>query len=175
MTREEANQILHCPDTVGGVYSEKYGQALDIAMKALEEETVSREVYESEYLARKQAEYELWKIKEQAPCEDAVSRKEATEKMEEWAHGFRGGGYFDGDAVADVICACADIVNGLKSVTPTRKKGKWILNEKQGVRAVGYATYHCSECNREITSKYHGKITLLKEYPYCHCGAEMEW
>ena len=49
MTRKEANQILHCPDTVGGVYSEKYGQALDIAMKALEQE----------------------------PCEDAVSRAEA--------------------------------------------------------------------------------------------------
>lgn len=56
----------------------------------------------------------------------------------------------------------------------TRKKGKWILNETQGVQAVGYKTYHCSECNREISSKYNGKISLLKEFPYCHCGAEME-
>ena len=54
-----------------------------------------------------------------------------------------------------------------------RKVGKWILNDNQGVQAVGYKTYHCSECNREISSKYHGKISLLKEYPYCHCGAEM--
>lgn len=53
------------------------------------------------------------------------------------------------------------------------KVGKWILNDNQGVQAVGYKTYHCSECNREISSKYHGKISLLKEYPYCHCGAEM--
>lgn len=54
-----------------------------------------------------------------------------------------------------------------------RKVGKWVLNDNQGVQAVGYLTYHCSECNREISSKYHGKMSLLKEYPYCHCGAEM--
>lgn len=53
------------------------------------------------------------------------------------------------------------------------KTGHWIRNEKQGVQAVGYLTYHCSECGREICSKYHGKISLLKEYPYCHCGAKM--
>lgn len=53
------------------------------------------------------------------------------------------------------------------------KTGHWILNDNQGVQAVGYLTYHCSECGREICSKYHGKISLLKEYPYCHCGAKM--
>ena len=52
--------------------------------------------------------------------------------------------------------------------------GHWILNDNQGVQAVGYSTYHCSECGREICSKYHGKISLLKEYPYCHCGVKME-
>ena len=51
--------------------------------------------------------------------------------------------------------------------------GQWILNDYQGVQAVGYLTYHCSECRREISSKYHGKISLVKEYPYCHCGAKM--
>lgn len=55
-----------------------------------------------------------------------------------------------------------------------QKTGHWILNDNQGIQAVGYLTYHCSECGREISSKYHGKISLLKEYPYCHCGAEME-
>lgn len=54
-----------------------------------------------------------------------------------------------------------------------QKKGKWILNETQDVQAVGYKTYHCSECGREIISKYHGKISLLKEFPYCHCGTKM--
>ena len=43
----------------------KTKDALKYAIKELEQETTSRESYESEYLARKQAEYELWKIKEQ--------------------------------------------------------------------------------------------------------------
>lgn len=66
----------------------------------------------------------------------------------------------------------ANAVNRLPSVTP--KTGHWILNDNQGIQAVGYLTYHCSECGREISSKYHGKVSLLKEYPYCHCGAKME-
>lgn len=53
------------------------------------------------------------------------------------------------------------------------KTGHWILNDNQGLQAVGFLTYHCSECGREIGSKYHGKISLLKKYPYCHCGAKM--
>lgn len=61
----------------------------------------------------------------------------------------------------------------LKALEQEPKIGHWIRNEKQGVQAVGYLTYHCSECGREICSKYHGKISLLKEYPYCHCGAKM--
>lgn len=60
------------------------------------------------------------------------------------------------------------------ALEPQQKTGRWILNDDQGVQAVGYLTYHCSECGREISSKYHGKISLLKEYPYCHCGAKME-
>ena len=53
------------------------------------------------------------------------------------------------------------------------KTGHWILNDYQGVQAVGYRTYHCSECGREISSKYHGKLSLITEYPFCHCGAKM--
>ena len=60
------------------------------------------------------------------------------------------------------------------SVIPQPKRGHWVLNDNQGVQAAGCLTYHCSECGREISSKYHGKISLLKEYPYCHCGAKME-
>ncbi len=51
--------------------------------KILEQETVPREHYESEYLARKQAEYELWKIKEQQPNEDCVSRQAILNKIKE--------------------------------------------------------------------------------------------
>ncbi len=61
----------------------------------------------------------------------------------------------------------------LPSITPKQKTGHWLLNDHQGVLPVGYRLYHCSECGREISSKYHGKISLLNEYPYCHCGAKM--
>ena len=53
-------------------------------------------------------------------------------------------------------------------------KGHWILDDNQGVQSVDYLTYHCSECGRGICSKYHEKLSLLKAYPYCHCGAKME-
>jgi DNA-directed RNA polymerase subunit RPC12/RpoP len=66
-----------------------------------------------------------------------------------------------------------DTVEEMKQEQEPRK-GHWILNDNQGVQAVGCLTYHCSECGREISSKYHGKTSLLKEYPYCHCGAKME-
>ena len=70
--------------------------------------------------------------------------------------------------------ACMRLAD-LSSVTPPQlRKGYWVLNENQGVQTAGYLTYHCSECGREIISKYHGKISLLKEFPYCHCGAKME-
>lgn len=53
----------------------KTKDALKAAIERLEQDTVSRETYESEYIARKQAELELWKI-QQNVSDDCVSRKE---------------------------------------------------------------------------------------------------
>ena len=36
MTISEARSILHCPDAYGGIYGEKYGQALGVAFKSFE-------------------------------------------------------------------------------------------------------------------------------------------
>ncbi len=81
MTKEQAIKILQGaikkPNTKDGYL----GQAIDMAIKALEQNTVSEETYIAEYTARKQAEYELWKIKEQQPCEDCVSRQAVKEGM----------------------------------------------------------------------------------------------
>lgn len=68
------------------------------------------------------------------------------------------------------IDACKGAIDLLEQKPKT---GRWILNDNQGLQAVGFLTYHCSECGREIGSKYHGKISLLKKYPYCHCGSKM--
>ena len=84
------------------------------------------------------------------------------------------------DCEGDVITSSDETINELvcKAIangTPysARPKGTWIVNDKQGMRPAGYLTYHCSECGREIDSKYHGKMSLFKEYPFCHCGADM--
>lgn len=110
---------------------------------------------------------------EAQPSEDCISRQAVKELvvkefvnpqdgMEEWRN-----------AVNDVVEEILHNIETMPSVTPERPKGKWILNDIQCVQAVGYLTYYCSECGREISSKYHGKLSLLKEYPYCHCGADM--
>ena len=36
MTISEAKTILHCPDAYGGIYGEKYGQALGVAFKCMD-------------------------------------------------------------------------------------------------------------------------------------------
>lgn len=114
------------------------------------------------------------------PCEDAISRKSIKQKLQEHHDFFVNayGGFSnlprnDKSRVDEIINCIAMVVNE-PPVTPKQRTGKWVFNDNQGVQAVGYLTYHCSECGREICSKYHGKISLLKEYPYCHCGAKMK-
>lgn len=96
-------------------------------------------------------------------CDDCVSRQ-AVLKINENHHG---------KMPNHINFEIWNEIKALPPVLPKREQGEWILNDNQGIQAVGYLTYHCSKCGREISSKYHGKISLLEEYPYCHCGAEM--
>lgn len=109
---------------------------------------------------------EAIKALEQKSSDDCVSRQAV---LKEIPRLWNSGG--DKDYCMETL---RDFVTELPPVTPTCKVGHWILNETQGVQAAGCKTYHCSECNREISSKYHGEMSLLKEFPYCHCGAKME-
>lgn len=43
MTISEAQSVLHCPDAYGGIYSEKYGQALEVAFECMDICEVMRE------------------------------------------------------------------------------------------------------------------------------------
>ena len=105
--------------------------------------------------------------------DDCISRAEAInamgalEQADIEAYGCSIPEGFDGKRAIEAL-------KSLPPVTPQEPKtGHWILNAYQGVLAAGYKMYHCSECGCEICSKYNGKISLLKEYPYCHCGAKM--
>lgn len=110
------------------------------------------------------------KALELQPCKDCISRKEVLKYLDKMPSELTS----DGRRMVRRRTLEEYISDTLPPVTPQPKTGRWILNADQGVQAVGHLTYHCSGCGREISSKYHGKISLLKEYPYCHCGAKME-
>ena len=63
---------------------------------------------------------------------------------------------------------------------PVRKKGKWIKgNTKSKIDYMGdrveAANYSCSLCGRIICDVGTDPLTNhIEDYPYCHCGAEME-
>lgn len=94
------------------------------------------------------------KALEQEPCEDCVSRAEVVDELNRL-----GRNAFKDDTDYDNFFAFLD---SLPSVTPMRKKGKWlVLKDEYGdvVEAV------CSCCDANGNHKW----------KYCHtCGAEME-
>ncbi len=50
---------------------------------------------------------------------------------------------------------------------PERIKGHWIEI------ALSNHTYKCSVCGRFLVNITDGKNNVAKNYPYCHCGADM--
>jgi len=89
---------------------------------------------------------ELKQLREQEPCEDAVSRQQAIStirnlypgrpfvklNLKKWQE--KNKKYFE----------CENIIKALPSVTPTRKKGKWIAEYDKSDGH--FRTYHCSNC-----------------------------
>jgi hypothetical protein len=55
----------------------------------------------------------------------------------------------------------------LPSVQPERKTGHWIAITSRN------NTYKCSVCGRLLVNITDGKNKVAKNYPYCHCGADM--
>lgn len=70
------------------------------------------------------------------------------------------GGYF-GTISSEVI------TGELPSAQPERIKGHWIEI------ASSNHTYKCSVCGRLLVNITDGKNNVAKNYPYCHCGADM--
>jgi hypothetical protein len=60
-----------------------------------------------------------------------------------------------------------DALNGLPSAQPERIKGHWVEI------ASSNHTYKCSVCGRLLVNITDGKNNVAKNYPYCHCGADM--
>jgi hypothetical protein len=121
MTREEASFILANIDR--RVCDDELSEALDMAIKALEQE----------------------------PCEDAVSREEAFEELNS----------LNGTAELDMAF---EVIEKLPSVTPTRKKGKWI--------AKSFHEVYCDNCKFDFDIMTNEFIDKMKYCP--NCGAKME-
>lgn len=97
---------------------------------------------------------ELKKIKEQEPCEDCVSRKSLLDNYNgvETPVGYR--------KVVDF-----EVIKNMPSVTPTRKKGKWIKHKDY---------YDCSLCSCLAPCTETADSFIWKLSNYCpDCGAEM--
>lgn len=60
-----------------------------------------------------------------------------------------------------------EVINKLPSAQPERKTGRWIEMSSTN------HTYKCSECGRLLVNITNGKNKVAKNYPYCHCGADM--
>lgn len=58
-------------------------------------------------------------------------------------------------------------LENLPPVQPERIKGHWIEI------ALRNHTYKCSVCGRLLVNITDGKNNVAKNYPYCHCGADM--
>ena len=60
-----------------------------------------------------------------------------------------------------------DMLEKLPSAQPERKKGEWIE-----ISLISHS-YKCSECGRLLVNITDGKNNVARNYPYCHCGADM--
>lgn len=105
----------------------------------------------------------LMHLLEQQPCEDAISKASVFEIM----GNLMGIPYdFDRQITEKDVSESMDEIRNLPPVTPTRKKGFWIMTNDYITTAYGTIDYvKCSCCGEEC----------LEEGNYCpNCGAEME-
>lgn len=134
----------------------EYQMAKAMAIEALEQEPCIQEkqanadkidaVYIDGFKAGySQAKFDL----EQEPCEDAISRKELMNRLDESG-----------------IYGLEEIIKSIPSVIPTQKIGRWMfvhpLQDDDG------GAYMCSRCEM-------GDWSYKNDYRYCpNCGAKME-
>jgi len=67
--------------------------------------------------------------------------------------------YFTEDAIKELL--------ELLKAEPERKTGRWLELTNTN------HTYVCSVCGRMLVNITDGKNTVTKNYPFCHCGADM--
>ena len=95
------------------------------------------------------------------PCEDAVSREAVLSMIDTYMNKSVELHYLP---TSDGI---KKLISILPSAQPERIKGHWIAITSWN------NTYKCSVCGRLLVNITDGKNKVAKNYPYCHCGADM--
>ena len=72
-----------------------------------------------------------------------------------------------GISFCGIPCPDINALKDLPSAQPERIKGHWIEI------TLSNHTYKCSVCGRLLVNITDGKNNVAKNYPYCHCGADM--
>ena len=91
---------------------------------------------------------------------DTISRAKAIEALDK---------RFDSipmEQTSEILMLRKDL-RELPPAQPERIKGHWIEI------ALSNHTYKCSVCGRLLVNITDGKNNVAKNYPYCHCGADM--
>lgn len=139
MTREEAIATLETTEyelinQIGSKYCQKKYEAVKMAIKALEQETVSKESYDHEYFLRKELDFKVARLEkqiaEQENCGDAVSRQEVDQNIYDYAES-------NGLSYANMKNAILDV----PSVTPAHVTCKDCCNVN--------CAYHAQMCDPE--------------------------
>lgn len=170
MTREEAIKLLRkLRDTIDR--NNKYGEAEEMAIQALEQEpSVSEipnncEMRDATLEERESIDKYIKSISkptgvkfgalDQEPCEDVISRDAALKPYNDLN---------DEDTISVWL-----VRENIKELPPVKPQtGHWI---KMPLIEAGQTFSHkCSLCGRKILVTDVG----LSEFPYCHCGARME-
>ena len=88
--------------------------------------------------------------------------------------GYMQGVDYSNSALEERIAELEEALEELRPKVPDRPKGKWIMNHNP-TNLYG-DMYRCSVCSRTIILEPDFKFKpceILKQYPYCHCGADM--
>ena len=101
--------------------------------------------------------------------DDLISRQAAIKYLMTNMNWYDEDGYeSDDDYKRECI---TELINGVPSAQPERKKGKWIYGEDE----YGIDGYHCDKCGFFVPWDYtHKFIDFIKDYHFCpNCGADM--
>jgi hypothetical protein len=114
------------------------------------------------------AETRLMSLPERKTDGDTISRQEAIDalRVAYWDDNIQSAK--DDPCIVDAMTDWAiRQVKALPSAQHERKKGRWIVI----VKGCKLTSYKCSECGRYIADDT--GYDVKKDYPFCHCGADM--